>query len=73
MNNMSTIIQLVRIIMQWAGGTLFGASVASGSDYQALVGGVVSVLSGIWWAWSQYKAIKNGTAATTVSTDKPDV
>lgn len=52
------IIQLVRIIMNAAGAAIFGDAIASSDQYQALVGALLSLISSIWWAVTEYKALK---------------
>lgn len=42
--------QLIRIVLYTAGGALFGDAVANSEDFQAAIGGVISVGTFIWWA-----------------------
>jgi hypothetical protein len=50
-----TIQQLLRIVLYSAGAFLFGDAVANGSQYQALIGGVINVGSFLWWLYQQKK------------------
>ena len=46
---LGTLEQMVRMILTWIGTFTLGEGVASGSEYQAAVGGVVAIASFIWW------------------------
>lgn len=48
-------VQLLRIIMNAAGASLLGDAVASSDQYQALVGAAMSLVSGLWWAITEYR------------------
>jgi hypothetical protein len=47
--NWDTIQQVLRIVLYAAGGALLGKSVTDGAQFQALVGGLLSVGSFVWW------------------------
>ena len=47
--NWSTIEQLIRIVMYSVGGLVLGDGVASGEQFQGLIGGAVSVIAFGWW------------------------
>lgn len=51
--------QLIRIVLYSAGGYLFGDAVANSADFQAAVGGVISIATFAWWAISNRRAKKN--------------
>lgn len=44
-----TIQQVIRIAMYSGGSYFFGDAVASGSLYQAAIGGVVALGAFVWW------------------------
>lgn len=50
--------QLIRIALYTAGGYVFGDAVANSADFQAVVGGLIAVVSFGWWAVRNYQAKK---------------
>lgn len=53
--NSTITVQLIRIAMNAIGASIFGDAIASGENYQALVGATVSFVSAAWWAVTEYK------------------
>lgn len=51
--------QLIRIALYTVGGYVFGDAVANSADFQAAVGGVISISTFAWWAISNRRAKKN--------------
>lgn len=49
--NFDTIQQLIRIVMYAGGSFLLGTGIADGQQFQALIGGVISVAGFAWWFW----------------------
>lgn len=49
--NWGSIQQVIRIVAYAAGGYIFGDAVAQGAEFQAAVGGVVSIGAFVWWIY----------------------
>ena len=47
--NWDTVQQLIRIVMYASGSALLGDGVADGAEYQAAIGGAVSIAAFLWW------------------------
>lgn len=50
--------QLIRIALYTVGGYVFGDAVANSADFQAAVGGLITVGTFAWWAFRNYKTKK---------------
>lgn len=53
---MGNIEQLARIALYHIGAYFLGDAIASGAEYQAAVGGAVSIVAFVWWAYRNRKA-----------------
>lgn len=47
--NWDSLQQLLRIVLYAIGGYLFGEGTAEGAQYQQAVGGLLTVLTFVWW------------------------
>lgn len=46
---LGTLEQLIRIVAQMGGSAAFGDAVANGDKFQGAVGGVIAIVSFVWW------------------------
>lgn len=51
--NLDTIQQLIRILAYAVGGYFLGDGVVEGEQFQAAIGGVLSISTFIWWFFWQ--------------------
>lgn len=48
--------QILRIALYHVGAYFLGDAIASGAEYQAAIGGIISVGTFAWWAYRNRKA-----------------
>lgn len=53
--NWETIQQLIRILAYAAGSYFLGDGAANGAEFQAAVGGLISVSAFVWWVIQERK------------------